>query len=287
MSSLRIGDVEVARYGWDTDPPATAVSRPALHPVRTLSGTVVTAEHPADHPWHRGIGVALPDVDGVNLWGGPSYQPGSGYQDTDLGTVGQALSAQTASNEITDSLAWCDHNGRQLLHESRWISTQHWTDDAWSLQWASVFTGAGPRTVRLGSPGSNGRPGAGYGGFFWRLPDLDQDRVNVFTADGQGEDEVNGAVSDWIALTGQGFDGGWTAVLTASDERTAADPWFVRMQDYVGVGSALAWDRPVVLPAGLPFRIAVRLLLVDRVCDRASVPALLAGSTSDLHGAKR
>ena len=288
MTSLRVGDVEVAHYGWDADPPTAAISRPALHPVRTLSGTVVTAEHPADHPWHRGIGIALPDVDGTNLWGGPSYLPGSGYHQTDLGIVGPAGPPQTDSNEITDSLTWCDRNGHELLHESRWISTQHWTDGAWSLQWTSVLTGAGPRAVRLGSPGSNGRSGAGYGGFFWRLPDLDRRQVSVFTANSQGEDAVNGATAGWIALTVQGIDGGeWTAVLAATDERTAADPWFVRVRDYIGVGSALAWDRPVVLPPGLPLRIAVRMLLVDGVCDRTSVPALLAGSASELDDAKR
>ena len=30
----------------------------------------------------------------------------------------------------------------------------------------------------------------------------------------------------------------------------AGEPWFVRVRDYPGLGSALAWDRPVSLQSG-------------------------------------
>ena len=57
----------------------TLAPRPHLHPVRTLSGTPVTDARPSDHPWHLGLSVALPDVDGANFWGGPTYLRGRGY----------------------------------------------------------------------------------------------------------------------------------------------------------------------------------------------------------------
>jgi hypothetical protein len=225
MTSLRVGSAEVARYDWDHETPRTAVPRPALHPLWTLRGTQVSAEHPADHPWHRGLGVALPDVDGVNLWGGPTYQAGHGYRDTELGRLRQ------------ESPRECRPNG-----------------------------------IRLGSPGSNGRSGAGYGGFFWRLPSVD--RVTVFTADAEGEDAVSGTSAPWLAIS---VGEVCTAVLIPADERTAADPWFVRVRDYIGIGSALAWNRPIVLPAGTSLRIALRVLLMDRICDPPTVSAIVAG----------
>ncbi len=41
---------------------------------------MVTDAHPADHDWHLGIGVAVQDVDGWNLWGGRTYVRDQGYQ---------------------------------------------------------------------------------------------------------------------------------------------------------------------------------------------------------------
>ena len=88
-----IGGVEVARYldGRGTIP--TSSPRPFLHPVRTLAGVALTARHPADHDWHLGVGVAIPDVNGTSFWGGGTYVHGEGYVllDNHGEIVGQAL----------------------------------------------------------------------------------------------------------------------------------------------------------------------------------------------------
>ena len=69
--------------------PAEWAPRPYLHPVRTLGGAVVTDVAPADHRWHHGVSVAVPDVGGSNFWGGGTYRRGEGYADRDdHGTVG-------------------------------------------------------------------------------------------------------------------------------------------------------------------------------------------------------
>ena len=52
---------------------------PILHPVRTRAGVVLTARHPADHDWHFGVGMAIPDVNGTSFWGGGTYVHGTGY----------------------------------------------------------------------------------------------------------------------------------------------------------------------------------------------------------------
>ena len=101
----------------------------------------------------------------------------------------------------------------------------------------------------LKSPGSKGRVGGGYGGFFWRFPACAN--VDVFTADARGEDEVHGRVAPWVAWSadfaaGPGSSGPATIVLVARDAEAAGEPWFVRVGSYPGIGSALAWDRPVV-----------------------------------------
>ncbi|NUT53187.1 MAG: oxidoreductase, partial [Saccharothrix sp.] len=239
----------VARYSRDDDVRLPlVVPRPALHPVRTLGGLVVTGEHPADHPWHRGIGLALPDVNGVNLWGGRNYVPGQGYVPGELGRV-----EETGPGE----LAWCDSAGAVLLRERRRIR-RRLLADGWELEWTSVLTAA--EHVVLHSPGSKGREGAGYGGWFWRLPDLDPRTVRVLTPDGAGEAEVNGRSAPWLAVVVDDPDRPWTAVLSGP-----TDPWFVRVAGYQGIGSALAWREPVVLEPGGQRGITVRVAFHDGV----------------------
>jgi len=78
--------------------------------------------------------------------------------------------------------------------------------------------------------------------------------VSVFTSDASGEDDVNGSVASWLAFSadfaaGPGEDGTASIVFTAGDHDTAADPWFVRVRDYPGVGSAVAWEATTTVPA--------------------------------------
>ncbi|WP_367128372.1 DUF6807 family protein [Saccharothrix sp. HUAS TT1] len=242
----------VARHGWDDVRLPLVVPRPALHPVRTLGGVVVTGEHPDDHPWHRGIGLALPDVNGVNLWGGRNYEPGRGYVPGELGRV-----EETGPGE----LAWCDSAGGVLLRERRHVRRRALAD-GWELTWTSVLTAEDE--VVLHSPGSKGRAGAGYGGWFWRLPDLDPLHVRVHSPDGVGEEEVNGRAAPWLAVVVGDPVRPWTAVLSGP-----TDPWFVRVGQYQGIGSALAWDEPVVLKPGQEREVTVRVAFYDGV--RASV----------------
>ena len=238
----------VARHGWDGVRLPLVVPRPALHPVRTLGGVVVTGEHPDDHPWHRGIGLALPDVNGVNLWGGRNYVPDRGYVPGELGRV-----EETGPGE----LSWCDPAGGVLLRERRRVRRRV-VVGGWELDWRSVLTAE--RHVVLHSPGSKGRPGAGYGGWFWRLPDLDPRSVRVHTPDGVGEAEVNGRTAPWLAVVVADPVRPWTAVVSGP-----TDPWFVRVGQYQGIGSALAWDAPLVLGPGEEREVAVRVAFYDGV----------------------
>jgi hypothetical protein len=107
--------------------------------------------------------------------------------------------------------------------------------------------------AELNSPGSKGRVGGGYGGFFWRFPACDN--VEVFTAQCRGEEEVHGSVAPWVAwvadfAAGPGFSGPATIVITEPDAAQAGEPWFVRVRDYPGLGSALAWESPTILAPG-------------------------------------
>ncbi len=274
LAGLEVAGSTVAEYvdGAGTSPLDSP--RPHLHPVRTRGGVLVTDAAPTDHTWHAGIGVAVQDVAGHNLWGGRTYLPGRGYTwRADHGRITHEEWLAREDGRLVERLAWRGHDGTVLLRETRTIA---WTatGGAWRLELAfTLHNDDAEDDVTLGSPGSNGRPGGGYGGFFWRMPPSTE--VEVRTPDARGEDAVHGTVAPWLAWSAGTAAGAFTVALAPADERTARDPWFVRVASYPGMGSALAWEEPVTIVPGSTTTRAFRAVVADgRLPDAAVVAAL-------------
>ncbi len=135
------------------------------------------------------------------------------------------------------------------------------TDAAWALDLTFALTNVTAGPLTLGSPATNGRPGAAYGGFFWRAR-KESAAPDVFTADRQGEAGVHGSRADWLALTGAT----WSLVFAGATEATRRDPWFVRTAEYPGVGSSLAHDtRTPIAPGATLVRRIVTVVADGRL----------------------
>jgi predicted dehydrogenase len=280
LARLELDGTEVARLVDGSSVAPASAPRPYLHPVRTLGGVVVSDHHPLDHDWHLGVGVAVQDVAGTNLWGGRTYVRGAGYRP--LADQGRVVSERLRSSpgSLTQELSWRDAHGQVLLQEERELTYRALGPASWLLDWAFTLTPAGRDSVTLGSPGSHGREGGGYGGFFWRHPPcLD---IDVRTAAARGEDAVHGRAADWLAWSADFTDGPATLILLPGDSRTAADPWFVRASGYPGVGSALAWDTAVETSRTAPLRRSFRAVIADGRLDDSAVAHLAEGFTQDL-----
>jgi hypothetical protein len=236
---LQCGSHVVGTYVHRPDVPAQVSPRPFFHPLTTLAGAAVTAFMPPDHLHHLGVGLAVPDVAGHNFWGGRTFVRGQGPTALDNhGVQRHTRWTRRAPDGFAEELSWTA-DGCVLLSEQRTVDIRALSSAAWELDVAFTFTNATGSPLRIGSPATNGRPGAGYGGFFWRAP-KESRPPRVFSARADGEDAVHGSRAAWLAMTG----GDWTLVFSG------ADPWFVRAREYPGVGSALAWRRPLTLPAG-------------------------------------
>jgi hypothetical protein len=229
--------------------------RPYLHPVRTRAGTVVTDVLPEDHPHHLGVSVALQDVNRVNLWGGKTYVRGTGYTWLeDHAVIEHVDFGDTAPERIEARLRWCDPAGQTLLTEDRVMAARPHGDDAWWLDFSYTLTNPTGAPVRLGSPGTNGRPdNAGYGGLFWRAA---PGQPTVCSAESTVESELTGSVTDWVALVGADY----TLVFTGLGD---GDRWFVRAKEYPGVCAAIAFDAVRELAPGDRLSRHHRVLVAD------------------------
>ncbi|MBB6344633.1 putative dehydrogenase [Nonomuraea muscovyensis] len=257
----------VAEYVTRPDLPLTESPRPYLHPVRTLGGTVVTEVRPDDHPHHLGAGVAVTDLGGRNFWGGRTYvrDHGPAWLD-DHGTQRHVAFTGRDGSGFTETLLWQRPGEDPLVSEERVVRARA-LSRGWALRFAFTLRNltGGPLTVR--SSATKGRAGAGYGGFFWRAP-AGSPELRVFTASAEGEQEVHGSRAPWLALSSQA----WTLVFAQED-----DPWFVRVAEYPGVGTALAWDTPLTFEDVLAREVTV--LVADGRLSAGEVAALVAEAT--------
>ncbi|MCW4456970.1 DUF6807 family protein [Microbacterium sp. MPKO10] len=281
LSTISVAGTDVAEYRDGAATIPFSSPRPYLHEIRTRGGIVVSAQHPADHDWHLGLGFAVQDANSVNFWGGRTYMPDRGYVDRrDRGRIiGDAL--RESESGFEQELTWLSHDQSVVLRQQLAASWRALDGRAWALDLDITLLPPGDRDVTLGSPGSKGRTGAGYGGLFWRLPACRDARV--FTADAEGEDAVNGIHAPWVA---------WTAEFLAQPEHTGTatialvsrdaepDPWFVRLADYPGIGSAVAWDTPTVVPAGAGLRRRYTALVADGAPSTPEVGRMIEGDAS-------
>lgn len=278
----RVDGSEVAVYRDGAGTIATSSARPYLHPLRTLAGVVLTAQHPADHDWHLGVGLAVPDVNGVSFWGGGTYVPGQGYVLLDNHGRIEGETPEVENEGFTQRLRWLDTDRSVLLTERRSTGWTGLDSRTWRLSFESTLSAEVP--IEIGSPGSKGREAAGYGGFFWRFPSCAD--VDVCTAQARGEAAVNGSVAPWVAWTGDflagpGVCGPATIVVAASESAAAQEPWFVRVESYPGLGSALAWDHPRLLAAGDALTRGFQVGIVDGRLTEVEIAALASELTGD------
>ncbi|MEU7924146.1 PmoA family protein [Micromonospora sp. NPDC049107] len=276
---LLVGGTEVARYVVDPALDARHGPRPYLHPVRTLGGTVVTDALPADHVWHLGASLAVQDVDGVNLWGGRTYVRDVGYTwREDHGRIVHTGWTRRSADRLAHQLQWRDPRGRVLLAERRQLAASAVTPDVWRLDLDSALTAPADRSVRLGSPATNGRPGgAGYGGFFWRAVAAGGE-ATVFTAEATGEEAINGSATPWLALAGTGPGGGAYTLVFAG--LGLGDRWFARTAMYPGVCVAFAFDQPAEVPAATTRQGSYQVWIADGTLSPAQCATLASARRS-------
>jgi hypothetical protein len=288
--SVRIGDVTVARYVYGEDAPRLEAPKPYFHPIRTLSGAVVSAYRPHDHRWHKGLQLTISHLSGQNFWGGPTYVDGEGYVQLDnLGSIRHEsfteFVADTRQLRFTEELSWHSSAGDRWMAEQRTVAIHGVSLEQghWVLDFATRLANVRDEPLDIGSPTTHGRPMAGYTGLFWRGPrGWAGGRIHTNHGEGAG---LMGSAAPWLAYTGEHdeVDGGGTLLfLEDANHNTVKHFWFVRNEPFPAVNPSPAFYDEHRLAPRETIALSYRVVIGDTIWERDHIERVVRklGSTS-------
>ena len=225
--------------------------------VFTRNGIKVTDVGPADHPWHTGLSLAIAHVGAANFWGGPTFVRGKGYvQLRNNGTMKHEGFDHRTTSGFRERLSWVTEPGEHILSEVRDVATTE-SDDHWTLDFATSLTNVSTTRLIFGSPTTNGRPDAGYGGLLWRGP-------ASFTG-GTVLGARMGEVSPWLAyVTKQA-----TLVFLAPSPTW----WYVRSEPFAAVCPAPFFHKEYSLGMDESLHLRYRVVIADGAWDETRIRA--------------
>jgi hypothetical protein len=293
VMSLRPGDTEVTalsddrelfRYVFRPDDAQLESPRPYFHPLRTLAGDLVTVYRPHDHVWHKGLALSLPNVGTDNFWGGPTFRGGGYLQEHNDGAMRhEAFDLAVAKDGVVrldERLTWVTESGQTPLLERRRIAA---TDEpresaapAWLLAFETTIANVSGADIAIGSPTTEGRPNAGYGGLFWRGP-RSFTGGTMLTPDDVGGDELMGTRAPWLAFVGRHDGHGGASTLVFRDSpRNFSYPsqWFVRSTPFAAVCPAPFFDTECTVGEGAALTLRYDIAIADGALDPAACARL-------------
>ncbi|GAB3229509.1 PmoA family protein [Glycomyces halotolerans] len=285
--SITSGDLELLHYVYRPDNAQFESPRPYFEPLRDLAGHQVSLYRPHDHVWHKGIALSLPNCGPENFWGGATFRRGKGYVDeqNDGSMLHKEFSTLETDGETVraaEDLDWVTQDGRHFFSEKRAFAVTVPAEDTWVLSFSTAFTNDTDQVVVMGSPTTEGRENAGYGGFFWRGP-RSFTGGEVYAPDAVGGDDLMGKRGDWLAFHGKhdSIDAESTLVFTDHPDNPGAPvKWFVRTTPFAAVCPAPFFDTELPMEPGqtVTLRHAVAVRTGDTGPDGAAKVAEIAAA---------
>ncbi|WP_458111987.1 PmoA family protein [Arthrobacter sp. R1-13] len=256
--AVRIDGVEIAGYTYVPDDAQQESPRPGFQTLRTLAGDALSVFRPHDHTWHKSLAWSLPHLGEDNFWGGPSYRRGKDYQWLpNNGSMEHQDILEAGRIEgrfrFSHSLAWWTQAREHVVDELRTFEiSESPDDDSWAIAFETSMQNVSGHDIRIGSPTTEGRENAGYGGLFWRGP-RDFTGGRILGPDGLSGEELRGGRGEWLAFVGQ-HDGtcNHSTVMMVDDHRNEQHPpeWFTRSEPFACMGPAPFFSEEVLFSSG-------------------------------------
>lgn len=268
--------VALFRYVYKPQVPAVESPRPYFHPLRTLKGNIVSGFRPHDHRWHHGLSMTCAHLSGHNFWGGPTFVDGEYRQ---LENNGQQTkdwkSINCGSDFFSQEVAWLDF-GQCWVLSAFYRGEAQIFENYWCLHFALEMENVTDKPLIWGSPTTQGRENAGYGGLFWRGP---REFVGgkMLAAEGLEGDEIMGKRSPYLAYIGQHDETDeFSTLVFVDDPQNPRYPtqWFARNTTPM-VCPAFIFDEEYVQEPGETLSLSYKILIADGAWTREQIEAAL------------
>lgn len=278
---LHHNNIQLFRYVYAPTFDPWECRKPFMHPIRTLAGNEITCFRPHDHVWHKGIQMTMANLSGQNFWGGFSYVRDQGY--VRLDNVGQM-----------QHIAWDQLDERTLQHRLNWITAAGatWIDEQrtihvaeinekegyWPLDWTMRLTNSHTEPLKFGSPTTEGRPNAGYGGLFWRGPRSFTNGQILAAGNLEGPDTM-GQRAPWLAYIGThdgSADKSTLLFMDHPDNPNYPNKWFVRSKEFACAAFSFSFDEEVELAPQQILTLRYRTVFADGEWSRDRLEAFVS-----------
>jgi hypothetical protein len=259
-------------YIYKPEVPGSEAPRPFFHPLYSLAGNLVSGFRPYDHYWHHGLSMTCANLSGQNFWGGPTYVRDEGY--IDLDNRGRQICKKINDvKQSEDEVVFDHHINWYTSNDENWLTEQRaWRfagcqiDNSYLLDIKMQLTNVSGKNLEFGSPTTEGRPEAGYGGLFWRGP-RDFIGGEVFDSEGrQSASDIMGKPASWLAYSGKhdnSFNKSTLVFIDHPDNPRYPNKWFVRTERFPVVSFAFTFDKIYTLADKARLKLNYRIVVVD------------------------
>jgi hypothetical protein len=260
-------------YVYAPETPQIESPRPYFHPLSTLQGSVVTIFRPTDHLWHQGLSLTCAVLSGENFWGGVTYVRDKGYvqlpnNGSQSHLAWDAIDFNNNLPRMTQTLHWLTQNGKRLLEEKRQISveTVNEKESYWVLRFSTNLLNISGKVLDFGSPTTEGRENAGYGGLFWRGPRSFCGGKVMLDNGLEGEEAIMGQRGRYLSYTGRHDETSDFSTLIFLD--SPANPrhptqWFARNGYAPMACCAFMFDEILALADGDSLKLDYKICIAD------------------------
>jgi len=265
LALLQVNKDQESRVLWQFNYPEG--KRTFFHPVYSPDGTLLTADSPADHPWHLGLWFCWKYINGLNYWeysGDPKNAISEGKTET------RKISIDTRKNgsaEIHMQIAYHPWDSVQacVMQEDR-IMIMHKPDKdgSWSIDFIQELKAIKDISLERTPPQTspNGVSWGGYAGLSIRF---DQTLNNPVYFSQDLDSMISGNRTPWVAANLKNKEGNPVQMVIIEDPSSVRypTPWYCinrPAEKFWYYNAALLYHEGLTLIAGEKFKLRYRIL---------------------------
>ena len=234
-------------------------AKPYIYPLATLDGVELTANAPADHPWHHSLWFAWKYINGVNYWE-PDKKTGKSEGSTVIKST-KCQRGQDLSARVDMAIEYAPTGKPPVLRESRVLAfSAPRADGSYTIDWDATFT-VGESDVTLDRTPPQ-RTSGGYAGLSLRFPKGTKGWKFLTSEGARTAAKGNGLPARWADFSGPSKPGP-VAGITVFDH--PGNPrhstlWYLN-ESLTYFSPALIYKQPMTLKAGATMRLRYRILV--------------------------